>query len=96
MKVSKWKHLRPSGLSIQGPIFHDCVVVVEAELITIPGCQYAPSLTFHHQTGCTNVTEHTLGAKLAPGTQRSGLPGHSPGSGQLVRLFLEYSLVNFY
>ena len=28
-----------------------CVVVVEAELITIPGCQYAPSLTSHHQTG---------------------------------------------
>ena len=30
----------------------------------------------------TNVTEHTLGAKLAPRTQRrTGLPGHSPGSG---------------
>ena len=32
----------------------------------------------------TNVTEHIIGAKLAPRTQRrTGLPGHSPGSGQI-------------
>ena len=32
----------------------------------------------------TNVTEHILGAKLAPRTQRrTGLPGRSPGSGQI-------------
>lgn len=68
--------------SMHGPNFYACIVVVEAELITIPGCQYAPSLMFHHQTGCMNVTEHTQYAKLAPRTQRTGLPGQCPGSGQ--------------